>query len=98
MIPLLKKENVQVWDKAPLGKKWDPLGIAQKIKIRSKYQWYMHKLEFIFENKTHMILWDFQIKTDYLILDKRPELMFIKKKQIKLSNGFWSPGGCTERK
>ena len=27
----------------------------------------MHKLEFILENKTHKILWDFEIQMDHLI-------------------------------
>ena len=30
----------------------------------------MHKLESFQENDTHKILWDFQIKTVYLIPDK----------------------------
>ena len=33
----------------------------------------MHKIEFIQENETHIILWDFEIKISHLILDKRPD-------------------------
>ena len=43
----------------------------------------MHKLEFVLENETHKILWDFEIQTDYRIPDRIPDLGLIKKK-IKL--------------
>ena len=32
------------------------------------------------ENETHKILWDFEIQTDHLILDKRLDLVLITKK------------------
>ena len=37
----------------------------------------MHKLESVLENKKLKILWDYQIKTDYLIPTRRPYLVLI---------------------
>ena len=33
----------------------------------------MHKPESVLDNEMHEILWDFAIKTDYLILARRPD-------------------------
>ena len=40
----------------------------------------MHKPEFVLENETHKILWDFDIKTDLLILARRLDQVLIDKK------------------
>ena len=40
----------------------------------------MHNPEFAIENETHKILLDFEVRTDHLILGRRPELVLIKKK------------------
>ena len=45
----------------------------------------MHKPESIQENKTHKILWGFEIQTDLLILAKQPDVMILykgKKKEL----------------
>ena len=42
------------------------------------------KRESVQENKTHKILWDFKIQTEYLIPARRPD----KEKKNSLSNGF----------
>ena len=34
----------------------------------------MHKPESVLENETHKILWDFEIKADYLISTSRSDL------------------------
>ena len=41
----------------------------------------MHKLEYILENDTHKILWDFEIQTDHLISTRRPESVIVYKRK-----------------
>ena len=43
----------------------------------------MHKLEFVQENKSNKILWDFEIQTDHIITGRRPDLVVITKKKKK---------------
>ena len=42
-------------------------------------KWYMHKPEFVIENETHGILWDFEVHTDHPIPARRQDLILIKK-------------------
>ena len=37
----------------------------------------MHKLESILENETYKFLWNFEIKTDHLILANRPDQVIV---------------------
>ena len=49
-------------------------------------KWYMHNPEYILENETHKILWDFEIQTDQPISARRSDLMIVnnnKKKKKK---------------
>ena len=48
----------------------------------------MHKQEFVPENETHKIIWDFEIRTDHQILARRPDLEVIKKKKNSSSCKF----------
>ena len=41
----------------------------------------MHNLEFVQENETYKLLWDFEIQTDHLITDRRSEQIIINKKR-----------------
>ena len=43
----------------------------------------MHDPEFILENETNKILWDFKIKTDILISARKPDFDIVKKKKKK---------------
>ena len=43
----------------------------------------MHNPTAILENDTHKLLWDFDVQTDHLILDRRPDLIVIIKKKKK---------------
>ena len=47
--------------------------IHWQLKFDHSIQWYMHKLEPVLENETHKILCDFEIKTDHLILSRKPD-------------------------
>ena len=40
----------------------------------------------VLENDTHKPLWDFDIHTDHLILDRRPDLIIIYEKKKKKEN------------
>ena len=68
-------------------------GIEYEIQIDNTTNSYMHKLEFALENKTHQILCDSKVRTDYLILARRPDLVKIKDnekrdKYVDLDIGF----------
>ena len=43
----------------------------------------MYNLEFVTENETHKLLWDFEIQTDHLISARRLDLVIVKKKKKK---------------
>ena len=43
----------------------------------------MHNSAPVLENDTHKLPWDFNIQTDHLIPDRRPDLIKIKKKKKK---------------
>ena len=47
--------------------------LCKKFKFDQTNKWYKHDTESFQENKTHKILWDYEIQTDHLISDKRPE-------------------------
>ena len=42
---------------------------------------YKHNQARVLENKTHILLWDFDINTDHLISARRPDLIIINKKK-----------------
>ena len=46
----------------------------------------MHNPAPVLENNTHKLLWDFNIRMDYLISARRPDLMIInnKKRTLKI--------------
>ena len=48
----------------------------------------MHNPAPVLENKSHKILWDFEIHTDHLISARRPDLIIInnKKRTCKIVN------------
>ena len=46
-------------------------------------KWYMHKLESVFENVKHKILWDFVGKTDHLIRVRKLDVVIINKERKK---------------
>ena len=41
----------------------------------------MHNLTPVIEDRTHKLLWDFDIHTDYLISARKPDLIIINKKR-----------------
>ena len=44
----------------------------------------MHKSEYVPENKTGKILWDFEIQKGHSISAKGPDLMLINKKKLAI--------------
>ena len=59
------------------------------MKFDHTARWYMHKTESIQENEMHKILWDFEIKTDHLILAKKADQVIVNKKWRCLGcNGY----------
>ena len=59
--------------------------MCKKLKYDHTNKWYMHNPEPIQENATHNLLWDFEIQTDQLIPDRRPDLMIINNKKRELA-------------
>ena len=46
----------------------------------------MHKPEFVLENETHKILWNFEIQTDHLIFARQPALVIVNNNNISNNN------------
>ena len=74
-----------------MGEESDPQGT--ELKFDSTTKWYMRKREFVQENSTHQILWDFVIQTDHRISTRRPDLVIINKKNCAnlLNSGLAVP-------
>ena len=51
----------------------------------------MHKPEFVLENKTHKLLWNFQIQTDHFIQARRLNFVIINKKENLPNSELHSP-------
>ncbi len=64
-----------------IGGQGDPLVIVQEIEVLPYTKWYMHNSEYVLENETHKLLWDFEIQTDHIISARRPDLIIINKKE-----------------
>ena len=60
--------------------------LCKKLKFDHTTKWYMHKLESLLENKTHKILWDFEIQTNHLITARGPDLVIVEKKRGEKEN------------
>ena len=43
----------------------------------------MHKPDFVLENETYKMLWDFEIQTDHLISARHLDLVVVNKKKKK---------------
>ena len=41
--------------------------LCKKLRFDNGNKYYMHNQDFVLENKTHKLLWDFEIQTDFLI-------------------------------
>ena len=57
--------------------------MCKKLKFDHANKWYKHNPASIFENGTHKLLWDFDIKTDHLISARRPDLIIINNQKKK---------------
>ena len=55
--------------------------LSKKLEFVHTTIWYMHQLESILENETHIILWDFEIQTKHLIMARKSELELMNKKK-----------------
>ncbi len=58
--------------------------MCRKFKFNYTTKWYTHNPAPVLENDTHKLLWDFNILTDHLIPARRPDLIIINKKKIKI--------------
>ena len=57
--------------------------MCQKFIFDHANKWYMHNPTLVLENDTHKLRWDFDIQTDHLISDRRPDLIIINNKKKK---------------
>ena len=53
--------------------------IWKKFKFDHTNKSYIYNPEFVLENDTHKLLWDFDVHTDHLISARRPDLIIINK-------------------
>ena len=68
---------------------------VKKLKFDHTTKWYMHKLEFLRENESHKIIWDFEIQTDHPIQKTRPSDNLQKKRICNIMN-FAIPANQSE--
>ena len=47
-------------------------------------KWFKHNPAPVLEKDTHNLLWDFNIQTDHLIQERRPDLIIINQKKKKI--------------
>ena len=55
--------------------------LCKKLKFDHMNKWYMHNPEYVQENKTHKLFWDFEIQSNHQISARRPDLIIINKKK-----------------
>ena len=55
--------------------------MCKKFKFDHTNKWYMHNLPYVLEIDAHKLLCDFDIQTDNLISDRRPDIIVINKKR-----------------
>ena len=55
--------------------------LCKKLKFDDSNKWYKHNQASVLENETHKLLRDFEIKTDHLILARRPDFIIINKEK-----------------
>ena len=68
--------------------------LCKKFKFDNMNKLYMHNPTFVLENEMHKLLWDFVIKTDHLILPRRPDIIIITKKDKKQKRNVQNCGLC----
>ena len=69
--------------------KLNPRKLCKKMKFTLTTKRYKHKPESKQENETHKILLDFEMQTDCLVFDRRPDNVLIDKKGNLLSYRFF---------
>ena len=55
--------------------------MCYKFKFDHTNKWYMHNPASVLEKNTHKLLRYFDIQTDYLISDRRPDLIIMNKRK-----------------
>ena len=51
----------------------------------------MHNPEFVQENKTHKLFWDYELQTDHLIPARQPDLVIVNKKDNRPNSELCRP-------
>ena len=60
---------------------WVGKEMCKKFKFDHTNKWYMHNPAPVLENNTHKLLWDFDIHTDHLLSERRPDVIIINNKK-----------------
>ena len=55
--------------------------LCKRLKFDHTNKWYLHKQEYVIDNETHKILWEFEILTDHPIRARKPSPVLINKKK-----------------
>ena len=67
--------------------------MCRKFRFDHTNKWYMHNSASVLENDTHKLLCDFNIQTDHLIPNRRPDFIIINKKREFENCRLCCPGG-----
>ena len=51
----------------------------RKFDVHVSKNWYEHEPEAVIENNQCKILWDFEVQTDHVIKERRPDLVVVDK-------------------
>ena len=57
---------------------WD---LSAKCGFERSEKWYDHVAESVLENENYKLLWDFIVRTDHEIEARRPDLLFVDKRE-----------------
>lgn len=64
-------------DKVAANLHWS---LCKQFGFERAQNWYEHRAEKVLENEDYKLLWDFDIKCDRMITERRPDLVVVKKR------------------
>ena len=64
-------------DKVAANLHWS---LCKQFGFERAQNWYEHRAEKVLENEDYKLLWDFDIKCDRMIKERRPDLVVVKKR------------------
>ena len=53
--------------------------MREKFNLEKSENWYLHNHQTVIENFNHKLLWDMYIQCDNIIVERRPDIVIVKK-------------------